>query len=144
MQEQSHAVHQLKQLFSEADSDNSGTLTVQELDKQLDDPKVRAQLAALGMELHEARGLFGLLDVSGQGTVSIEELVVGFMRLKGGAKSIDLATLMTENKRTNQQVQNLGRDIRELTIVAKASLQRRAVPEENPFLHWSMPDSEEV
>merc|ERR1712151_382136 len=115
-----------KQLFSDADSDNSRSLTVQELDKQLDDPKVRAQLAALGMELHEARGLYGLLDVSGQGAVSIEELVVGFMRFKGGAKSIDLATLMTENKRTNQHLQKLRRDIRELNIFAKASFQDRA------------------
>merc|ERR1712176_1235788 len=98
-----------------------------ELDKQLDDPKVRAQLAALGMELHEAKGLFGLLDISGQGTVSIEELVVGFMRFKGGAKSIDLATLMTENKRTNQQIQKLSRDIRELIIIAKASIQSRGI-----------------
>merc|ERR1711972_1169926 len=91
-------------------------------------------------ELHEARGLYGLLDVSGQGSVSIDELVVGFMRFKGGAKSIDLATLMTENKRTNQHLQKLRRDVRELNIIAKASFQDRA-EKVNPY-QWSIGSTE--
>mmetsp|Transcript_118861 Transcript_118861/g.222189 ORF Transcript_118861/g.222189 Transcript_118861/m.222189 type:complete len:91 (-) Transcript_118861:130-402(-) len=48
-------------------------------------------------------GLFKLLDIDGSGAVGIEEFVIGCMRLKGSAKSIDLATLMYENKRMVEQ-----------------------------------------
>merc|ERR1711937_184734 len=62
-----------------------------------------AHLRAIGLEVNEALGLFKLLDVDETNEVSIQEFVVGCMRLKGGAKSIDLATLMYENKRTMER-----------------------------------------
>merc|ERR550525_446985 len=92
-------VRQLKMIFEEADLDCNGSLTSDEMRRQLKNKRVRAHLASMGLHLHEAEGLFRLLDVDGNGVVSTEEFIFGCMRLAGNAKSIDLATLMYENKR---------------------------------------------
>lgn len=107
IQEQIHSqeseLAKLKQAFLEADNDGSMTITLVEFQDHLKDQHVRAHLASIGLEIHEAMGLFKLLDIDGSGAVGIEEFVIGCMRLKGSAKSIDLATLMYENKRMLEQ-----------------------------------------
>eukprot|EP00746_Dinoflagellata_sp_MGD_P154865 gnl/MRDRNA2_/MRDRNA2_85082_c0_seq1.p1 gnl/MRDRNA2_/MRDRNA2_85082_c0~~gnl/MRDRNA2_/MRDRNA2_85082_c0_seq1.p1 ORF type:complete len:657 (-),score=123.71 gnl/MRDRNA2_/MRDRNA2_85082_c0_seq1:18-1988(-) len=92
-------VHEVRDLFKEADQDGSGELSWPELEKHLHDPRVQAYFKALELDASEARGLFNLLDTDDTGTVSSDEFVMGCMRLKGQAKSIDVATLMYENKR---------------------------------------------
>lgn len=48
-------------------------------------------------------GIFQLLD-DGSGIVSIDEFVMGFLRLKGNAKAVDLVTLMYENRKMSKLV----------------------------------------
>merc|ERR1711908_73891 len=60
-------------------------------------------MRSLDLDVEEARGLFKLIDIDDTNEVGIEEFVTGCVRLKGNAKSIDLATLMYENKRMVQQ-----------------------------------------
>jgi len=103
MRSTSSALSEMQKLFEAADIDNSGTISVEEFEQHLQRSEVRAHLAAIGIEVGEARGLFKLLDLDKSGEVTIEEFVFGCMRLKGGAKSIDLANLMYENKRMAQQ-----------------------------------------
>jgi len=97
-------VRRLKELFMEADEDCSGCLSMQELQDHLKDKRVRAYLSAMGLELHEAQGIFRLLDINEDGYVSIEEFIYGCMRLLGNAKTIDVASLIYENKRVMLEV----------------------------------------
>lgn len=103
IQEQLHAedsaLRQIQKIFEDADVDDSGEINIHEFDHHLSDSYMRAHLAALGIEAGEAEGLFRLLDLDSSGTITIEEFLFGCMRLKGHAKSIDLNTLMYENKR---------------------------------------------
>ena len=103
----------LKDHFFESDINGDGTITIEEFQTHLKDPKVRAHLASVGLAVHEALGLFKLLDVDHSGGIAIEEFVVGCMRLKGGAKSIDLATLMYENKRMVERFTSFDQNTRE-------------------------------
>jgi len=105
MRSTSSALSEMQRLFEAADVDRSGTITVEEFEQHLQEGGVRAHLSAIGIEVGEAKGLFKLLDLDKSGEVTIEEFVYGCMRLKGGAKSIDLANLMYENKRMAQQWQ---------------------------------------
>merc|ERR1740121_501202 len=89
----------LKAIFDEADTDGSGAITFDEFERHLSDRRVRAHLASLGLEVDKAESLFRLLDVDDSNSIGLQEFVVGCVRLKGGAKSIDLITLMYENKR---------------------------------------------
>lgn len=111
MTEQLHnrrsSLHQLRRLFEAGDTNADGTITLAELSTHLKDKRVRAQFDVMGMEIHEARGLFKLLDVSDQGFVTIEDFMFGCMRLKGGAKAVDLATLLGESKRMLQEMRRI-------------------------------------
>jgi len=90
---------QLRNIFIEADIDNSGTITAVEFEDHLKDHRIKAHLQALGLDINEARGLFTLLDMDRTGDVVIDEFVTGCMRLKGNAKTLDMQMLMYENKR---------------------------------------------
>lgn len=90
---------QMTEVLKETDMDESGTISWQEFESKLSDERVKAYFAALELDMAEARGLFDLLDTEETDEVPIDEFVVGCFRLKGGAKGIDLAALMYENKK---------------------------------------------
>jgi len=97
-------VNQIRALFREIDVDNSGTLTYKELTRNLKDERVKAYFSVLQMDVSEAQGLFQLLDRDESGEVSIEEFIMTCMRLKGNARSIDLATMLFESKRLHSMI----------------------------------------
>jgi len=90
---------QMGEVFRETDIDGNGTVTWEEFEAKLQDPRIQAYFSALDLDVAEAKGLFHLLDSDESNSVPIEEFVVGCFRLKGGAKGIDLAALMHENKK---------------------------------------------
>lgn len=94
-------------LFKELDSDGSGALDKDEFTRALSDPRLRVWLAALDLQSSDAENLFNLLD-DGDGSISYQEFLSGAKRLKGGAQSIDLVTLMRE-------CGNMHNDIRQLS-----------------------------
>merc|ERR1719428_2832781 len=75
-----------------------GTLTLAEFEKHLQDDDVRAYFASLELEVSDAWTLFKLLDTEGLCEISIEDFVVGCLKLRGQARSIDLAIMMYEHK----------------------------------------------
>lgn len=89
-------IKSLQKIFTEFDEDGSGTLTWAEFHKHMENSEVQAYLAALEINVTKARALFKLLDVDGSEQVSLDEFVMGCLRLKGGAKTLDVGTLMYE------------------------------------------------
>merc|ERR1740121_432645 len=122
----------LKTIFKEADTDCSGAITFEEFERHLSDRRVRAHLASLGLEVDKAEGLFRLLDMDDSGSIGLEEFVIGCMRLKGGAKSIDLVTLMYENKRLLAQFRALIDTLKGHMSIDAAHLE--AIPPSSA--HW--------
>lgn len=90
---------ELKEIFYDADEDESGSLSRDEFEQHLNDERVKAYLQTLDLDVADARGLYRLLDLDGMGEVGIEDFVSGCLRLKGPAKSIDVCTLIFENRR---------------------------------------------
>merc|ERR1719171_2977142 len=93
-------------MFLEADLDGDGSVSYDEFQNHLKDNRVKAYLRTLDLEAAEAEDLFGLLDLDGSGSVDIEELVMGCLKLKGQAKSIDVQLLMYENQHMMDQMKN--------------------------------------
>merc|ERR1712060_913417 len=60
---------------------------------------VYGYLKTLDVTVGDAQGVFKLLDVSGKGEVNIDEFVLSLMRFQGGARAVDVATLLYEGKR---------------------------------------------
>jgi len=105
---------QLRDIFKQADCDGSGSLSLDELETHLSDPKVIKHFGLLGIEISEARSMFKLLDLSRSGNIGVDEFVFGCMRIKGAAKTVDLLTLMYENKRMCQLMRECFAELVEL------------------------------
>merc|ERR1712217_207628 len=56
-------------------------------------------LLTLELDVSEARGVFEMLDFEGKEEVTISDWVAGCMKLKGHAKSIDVCTILYENRK---------------------------------------------
>lgn len=83
----------MQRVFEELDANGSGTLTLEEFERQLEDENVLTFLSTLELDITQVRTLLTLLDRDQNGEVDIEEFITGCLRLKGGAKSLDMAIL---------------------------------------------------
>lgn len=103
LREERSAIQQIRELFQELTDGVKEELSAEDFEKHLNDDRVQAHLASLGLAAGEVHGLFKLLDLDDSGTVSVEEFLFGCMRMKGTAKALDVATLMYENKRMGEK-----------------------------------------
>jgi len=93
-------VTRLRELFMRTDADLSGVISWSEFQSNLDQPEMKFFFRSIDLDLSEARGLFRLLDVDESGEIDAEEFVMGCLRLRGNARSIDLVTIMNESRRS--------------------------------------------
>lgn len=87
-------VRQLTELFCDKDQDGSGELTIDEFEELLQDERLQKYCASLDITIDDAWALFKLLDTDGSGAIEVNEFVTGCLRLKGSARSVDIALLM--------------------------------------------------
>lgn len=90
-------------MFQTIDADGSGEITIEEFQKALSDEAVQVVLAALEFEPQDVWVLFRLLDKDNSGQLDVEEFVKGCLRMKGSARSIDLAKFIYESKMKRKQ-----------------------------------------
>jgi len=100
-----YLVQTVRELFEKADLDHSGVISWVEFESQLLNPELKTLLQALGIDQVSAKGLFKLLDIDNSGFIDANELLTGTLRLRGEARSIDLAALIYENRRNSRRVQ---------------------------------------
>eukprot|EP00913_Durusdinium_trenchii_P034174 g31982.t1 len=93
--------------------------------RALADPRLKVWLAALDLQSSDAENLFNLLD-DGDGSISYQEFLSGAKRLKGGAQSIDLVTLMRE-------CGNMHHDIRMLSMTVEKMAAKMKLMSANPW-----------
>merc|ERR1712087_1043204 len=82
-----------------------------------------AYLKTLDVSAIDAQGVFKLLDVTGMGEVNIDEFVLSLMRFQGSARSVDVATLLYEGKRSEARWNAYMDYIEEQFDALKARLQ---------------------
>jgi len=101
-------VNRFRKFFHHMDDDDSGYITEDEFLKHIADPKVHAFFATLGIDSTDAVSLFKLIGTeSVVKGIDIEDFVMGCLRLKGAAKSCDIARLMYENKMMQREISDL-------------------------------------
>lgn len=104
-------VEEVRDIFQSADVNGDGKLTIDDFDELIvKQPRMRLWIADLGLTTSEVSGLFKLMD-DGDGFVTFEEFLSGLMRLRGGAKSIDLATLLYENRRILMKLEGVKKAV---------------------------------
>lgn len=105
----------LRKIFDDLDDSGDGLINWEEFNEICSDPQVKNLMSMLELEVTEIAGLFNLLD-DGDGRISAEEFLAGVTRLKGGAKSIDVMTLLTENQKLVRQVKSVAIGLDDLLI----------------------------
>merc|ERR1712032_383894 len=93
IQSKDKLVNDIVRAFHEADVDQSGTLTFEELQLFMSDEKVQAYLNTLGLDATVADKVFAIMDVGGVGELLVNEFVDGCLRYRGNATVADLAAL---------------------------------------------------
>lgn len=100
-------VEKMQQLFEEADESGDGYLSANEFVEVMNDPRVKSWLSAMDLDVRDAESMFALVD-DGDRKVSAYELVAGFGRLKGGAKSLDMNTLLQQCSRIEELLMDIA------------------------------------
>eukprot|EP00930_Biecheleria_cincta_P025624 TRINITY_DN18213_c0_g3_i1.p1 TRINITY_DN18213_c0_g3~~TRINITY_DN18213_c0_g3_i1.p1 ORF type:complete len:700 (-),score=141.93 TRINITY_DN18213_c0_g3_i1:127-2202(-) len=116
----------MEKLFEELDEDDSGTITLEELESRLRDPRVEAYFNALKLDVSDANIIFNLLDEDDSGELTREEFVEGCARLQGEARSLDTKIMQQEVRSVRRAVDKLTAD---LGIVKQATLGSRPLPQ---------------
>jgi len=126
----------LKSVFESLDKDGTNTLTKEEFTGYMEHPEIVALFSVLGLDVSDVIGFFEALDVDGSEELEIDEFVMGCMHLRGEAKTVDMVTLMRENKRMMKKIGDGLRRSEELILDLTTSLRQE---EEGAFS-----DSEEI
>jgi len=85
-------------IYEKIDEDKSGAITLEEFEEHIHDDRVQAYFALLELDTTDAFALFKLLDQDGSNNLDPDEFIDGCLKLKGSARSIDLAKLSYEHQ----------------------------------------------
>jgi len=89
--------------------------------EQVESQQVKMQLSLMGLYYTDGLNFFKLLDADGNGWLTVDEFVMGCLRLKGGALQIDSTVLIRETKDlVKKSVQDNRRTISTITTIVKA------------------------
>merc|ERR1719491_2797175 len=80
------------------DADNSNEVTLEEINAALQDKRLLAYFNALELDFSDVQTLFVLLDRNQKGAINLGEFLRGCMRLRGEARTFDLAKLQYQSE----------------------------------------------
>merc|ERR1712039_1071974 len=133
----------MRHIFEELDVDDDASIAFEELLTHMQDPEIGAYFSKLGIDVDQVRKIFSLLDSDKSGTIDKNEFVFGCLRLKGQAKSLDIAVLKQDIKWLRQGMMALGETLDSLVSKApeqSATLENlRSIPK--PVMRVRMPES---
>lgn len=96
LQNKERYIKEMEVLFKDIDVDRSGNITFSELEHAMGDERVQAYFSSLQLDISVAWDVFRLLDRDRSNVVELAEFALGCLRLRGFARTVDLATLQYE------------------------------------------------
>lgn len=91
-------VNNARELFQNNDGSIQAAMTWDIFESKLGAPPMREFFRAIEVDPSEPKHLFALLDVDESGTVRADEFLSGCLRLRGPARSLDVALLIQDVK----------------------------------------------
>lgn len=97
----------VSQIFDHLDPEGTGEISVQDLCDALDHDRTAGHFHLFDIDTRRARVMFELMDVDGNGIISKQEFVQGFLRLQGGSSATDVAESMIQQKLISDKLDTL-------------------------------------
>eukprot|EP00929_Paragymnodinium_shiwhaense_P026826 TRINITY_DN1586_c0_g1_i1.p1 TRINITY_DN1586_c0_g1~~TRINITY_DN1586_c0_g1_i1.p1 ORF type:complete len:731 (-),score=114.70 TRINITY_DN1586_c0_g1_i1:429-2621(-) len=88
--EEVYMVNHMKQLLKITDVDDSGEVSWEEFQAQLDNPDMLEYFKCIDVDPSEGQNLFNILDVEETGSLDAAQFVSGCLKLRGPARALDL------------------------------------------------------
>jgi len=101
----------LRNFFEEADTSGDGSLSQEEFEAIIANPKVKQWLNVLELEVSESSRLFRLLAEGGE--VTVDQFMHGVARLKGQSRSVDTVSIMRDVWKLQEQTQEILQMLRD-------------------------------
>jgi len=99
MQKKNDYVRKAEQLFEFMDRDSSGDVTEDEFKKYTTNPQMAAFASSLDLDVSDITQFYKMLSCRGRYSVDAETFVVGCLKLRGTARSLDLQGLIVSQSR---------------------------------------------
>lgn len=104
----------VQHLFHMFDTSNTSLITQDEYESQMESAELQSYMADIGIDPGEAKLLFKYMDSDRSGTIDAASLVSGLVRLRAGAKFMDVMTLMKEMEDQNRRFTDFETNFREM------------------------------
>mmetsp|Transcript_18242 Transcript_18242/g.42495 ORF Transcript_18242/g.42495 Transcript_18242/m.42495 type:complete len:782 (+) Transcript_18242:59-2404(+) len=108
-------VRKMRALFERADDSGDGLVDLEEFRLVVSDPGIKTWLASMDLDASDVDMLFHIIDDDYDGHLTVDELVRGVSRLKGPARSIDLAVQMRDYKVLHANLEELTKSVMDLS-----------------------------
>merc|ERR1712045_493036 len=97
-------------------------------------PRVKTWLQVLGLEVHETKSLFRLLD-NGDGLITVDDFMKGVTRLKGQSRSVDVIAIQHDVDSLRQEMHSVRLGLEALFGVKMQPVRLTAAQRRGSF--WS-------
>jgi len=102
MEKKGDYISSLGKFYEDMDSNGDGEITFAEFCEHLHCPRMQAFAASLDIDIMDARQFFEVLSERGKCPVDLESFVVGCIKMKGAARSLDLMDLAHTQKKAHK------------------------------------------
>jgi len=118
----------LRELFNMVDDDDSGVITIDELQQAIEDARVLHKFELLGISVRDADTFFHTLTAISHGEdLRIDEFVEGCLKLKGPASSLDVQYVRSQVEE-HQRVLNSYEEMKLIDRGRESSPSARGLP----------------
>ncbi|CAK0820998.1 unnamed protein product [Prorocentrum cordatum] len=104
---------EMRRIFEEVDGDKDGMITWEKFRDYLKNEQAQAFFTTQALDTSDAAGLFSLLDKDGRGKIKVEDFALGCMKLRGQAKSSEVATLLRESRKASRKLMTEIRQLKD-------------------------------
>merc|ERR1712192_53813 len=97
-------------LFVLMDKDGDGEVSLDELCEQLHDPRMSAFAASLDIDEEDLTMCFNIITANGTRKIDLDAFVVGCIKLRGQAKSVDVLDVCLTQSQISKAVGELAEE----------------------------------
>jgi hypothetical protein len=109
-------IHESIVLFNNMDIGKKGKVEVDHFMDYLTKERVIAYFATLDIDVTDRKRLRSMFDVDSDGCVTLEEFVIGCVRLRGSAKKSDLVAMTFQMRKLQESISILGKRMHNVNL----------------------------